>query len=671
MNKHRRWPWITCIVLASLPVVWMMLKMNGAFISDTDYFWHIELGKNIVETQTISTQNNLSWVGEERGLPFINHSWMSDILLYVLSSIRGYMFGAYLYGVLTMFTLSYCVYALWRECLPANQQGRFCPSVADLLVLTITTWALYETRGNPRPQQLSLIFFVIAWWLLKKDKDRKQGNMAARGLIVLATAWANFHGGTLPILFALTGLQLVAEIYPSFVTGNVKHEKKGCARRIAAILVGEILAGCINPYGITLYTQLYRVSSTCAAINVTEWQPANMNNAAWVFVSFAALLAYTLLSLRKIMLTEILPACAFAGMTLLHVRAYPWYAVSLAIFALEHRQEIQETVARLPWAIVKRQSQKLGNVFVALSVGAVVVMGSSLSINILTSSYYREFSDELTKVISSISPERMYTSYNSGGMAIQAGFQSFVDSRADAFTPEILADSTVLSSGNTSNETKINEILSNYEFDALLLAKYDSMTIISYFDQREDWTCVYSDNWYALYVPTTGAAQLAAEYMSLNEKTGADNSAFIPVYIDTDLPVEYVAPQTVLNLMESNSQALVFFTDASNNSCREWIAPLIEWTEEQGYEKLYVCNIEQYRMKYGYDQSGNLVVTQNRKVGYDELIAQLDGILPQYEVESPDGEKMILDAKTIEPPLVLTINKSGDFSAVNIVEDRT
>ena len=157
MNEHRRWPWITCIVLASLPVVWMMLKMNGAFISDTDYFWHIELGKNIVETQTISTQNNLSWIGEERGLPFINHSWMSDILLYALSSIRGYMFGAYLYGVLTMFALSYCVYALWRECLPANQQGHFCPSVADLLVLTITTWALYETRGNPRPQQLSLI----------------------------------------------------------------------------------------------------------------------------------------------------------------------------------------------------------------------------------------------------------------------------------------------------------------------------------------------------------------------------------------------------------------------------------------------------------------------------------------------------------------------------------
>lgn len=61
---------------------------------------------------------------------------------------------------------------------------------------------------------------------VEKDKDRKQGNMAAIGLIVLATAWANFHGGTLPILFALTGLQLVAEIFPSFVTGNVKHEKK-------------------------------------------------------------------------------------------------------------------------------------------------------------------------------------------------------------------------------------------------------------------------------------------------------------------------------------------------------------------------------------------------------------------------------------------------------------
>ena len=109
----------------------------------------------------------------------------------------------------------------------------------------------------------------------------------------------------------------------------------------------------------------------------------------------------------------------------------------------------------------------------------------------------------------------------------------------------------------------------------------------------------------------------------------------------------------------------MFFTDACNNTCRDLIATLIEWTEEQGYEKLCVCDIEQYRMKYGYNQSGDLVVTQNRKVGYDELIAKLNSILPQYEVERSDGEKLTLDVKTSEPPFVLCIQETGNVLPVN------
>lgn len=88
--------------------------MQVAFISDTDYYWHAALGKNILETHHVTDVDQLSWIAEEQGLKYINHSWLSDILLYWLSTIGSTkMVGAVLYGITTMFLLGITIYSLW------------------------------------------------------------------------------------------------------------------------------------------------------------------------------------------------------------------------------------------------------------------------------------------------------------------------------------------------------------------------------------------------------------------------------------------------------------------------------------------------------------------------------------------------------------------------------
>lgn len=657
--------------LSILSAAAMLLGKQNAFITDTDYFWHIELGKNILETGRITGQNTLSWIAEEQGLPFINHSWASDILLYLLSKASGVMAGACIYSAATMLLLGICLYALWAECLPLDGTG-FHPTASDWVLLGLVCWAVYRTRGNPRPQQISLIFFVAAYRLLKLTWQNKAGR--ARWLLpVLAVIWANFHGGTLPILFALTGLYGVLGLLPPFSAGKISHQKSGDAKQLAVLLAAEAAAGCINPYGPVLYTQLYRVSVNCASLHVTEWQPASMGNAPWVIVSFAVFAVALVVLPQTFTLEAVLPVCMFAGMTMLHFRAYAWYAVVLAVFLLEHRDVMRNTFPRLAGERPNcRRIPRLKRVRAEAVLMLAGVCGAGVcavvSGKIIRQGYYRIFSDELTTVIQTAAPERMFTSYNSGGMAIHAGFPSFVDSRADAFTPEILLDSSIISGNATAaNEDKVNDVLDTYKFDALLLARYDNRMMIAYFAQREDWTCIYSDTWYALFVPTTGAAKFAAEYMNLNGKTDENGLPYTTVYLDMSLPVEYVAPGDVAALIHGNGEAVVFFADARDNSSRTAAAEVQTWAKQNGYEKLYVCNIKPYRMEYGYDDAGELVVTQNRSVGYDELLAELEGILPYYRVEG-DGENrktVTLDVKTVEPPLVVWMD-GGKVGALDL-----
>lgn len=649
--------------LALIPVIFMLLKMQSSFINDTDLFWHIELGKNILHTKSITHTDSLSWIAEEQNLPFINHSWASDILLYLFSKIHGYMLGAYLYGVITMLTLGICLYVFWANQFPVDEWARFRPSITDGAALVLISWAIYETRGNPRPQQISLIFFVIAYYLLEKTwKTQYQKSFFL--LPALAVIWANFHGGTLPLLFVLTGMYLVLSLIPSY-NGKIVHAKQGNPKQLACILVLEIAAGCINPYGPFLYWQLYRVSDTCSVINVSEWQPANINNAAWVFVSLAAFIAILIFSSWKFSLSQIMPVFLFAGITMVHVRAYPWYAISLAIFVMEHAKPMRIICHDI---IRKRHNHSdytskqhtfLKGILLSLY-GIGVFAGVWASAFIINQKYYREFSAELISTIQTISPQRMYTSYNSGGMAIAAGFQSFVDSRADAFTKEILSDASVLSGGASGIDIdRINGVLDKYQFDALLLARYDSSMILSYIEQQEDWTCVYSDVVYSLFVPTSDTAKFAAEYMTLNGQYNENKEAYTQAYPNLAVSIQYVTPSDIVSLIQNKTDSIVFFADAKDNESREVAGTIQNWAQKNGYSSVYVCNIKQYRMEYGYDNSGVLQITQNRSVGYDELLSELDPLLPYYEVQGNgiNLQNTTLNVKTIPTPFVICIHR--------------
>ena len=660
--KYRIKKGLVTLCLAIVPIAIMLWKMQVAFISDTDYYWHAALGKNILETHHVTDVDQLSWIAEEQGLKYINHSWLSDILLYWLSTIGSTkMVGAVLYGITTMFLLGITIYSLWGYKLPITDDGQFKPKFADWIVIAVVTACIYETRGNPRPQQISLILFAISYRIFQitwNQPHRKLGWL----LPIISIAWANLHGGTLPMLLGLNVMYLALSLIPSFAIGKVLHKKKGNAAIYMALLVANMVAGCINPYGVRMYSQFFRVDSGSSLLSVTEWQASSMENAPHLFTFIAIVVSLLVFTSWKVSLEQFLPLVGLTGMTLLHIRTITWLCIVFAAFILNNECSMQTSIRTIskkinPPIVLRRIANKLYPAILPICTIAAFLIIGVVTPNIAQTTFYREFSDELIKTLETIAPKRMYTGYNVGGMAIDAGYQSFVDSRADLFTEEILTDFTVMSGTRlNSNATAINEVLDKYNFDAILLAKYDRGLAVSYFDEREDWTLLYTDGYYSLYVPTTGANQFAAEYMRLNGQTDSEtNEVYTPVYLTPTCDIEYVAPSDILKKIDEGSDGIFFFTDASNNKCRETADAVLNWVESNEIDTLCVCNIEDYRMRYGLDEDGNVVITQNRATWYDELIAELNKILPTYIIENGD-EDITLDVKTIEPPMLIQIS---------------
>lgn len=647
------------LALSAVPVASLLYVLGGEYYSDTDYYWHIALGHRILQTGTVGGVDMLSWAAQQQGLEYVNHSWLADILLAWLSGLgQTEILGAVLYLTGTLAALSVLVFALWGGGLSAPR--RLGHRLADGAVILAVWYCLRMTWGNPRPQQLALVLFALALRLLQKAW---QGGKSGWALPVLAVLWANVHGGSICLLLGLTALYGLLALLPPFRVGQLCHRRGAPARNWALLLVLEGLAGCLNPYGPGLYAQFFHVDANSALLGVIEWQPANWSSAPAFFVALALLVLAWLLARHPVPLAEALPLAATAALALLHVRGVAWFVVCLAVFLLRHVGGVRTAFVRLADAAQRKRPAPglLRRVLLAASRAALPVLAAGslagcawLAPRAVNVQFYRVFSPELVQTLQALVPQRLYTGYNTGGMAIQAGFQSFVDSRAELFTGDMLQDFMVMSGTRPqSSGENINAVLDKYSFDALLFAKYDRGLMISYFDERDDWVLVYDDARYSLFVPADDGNIFAAEYMRLNGQTNPKTGEpYTPLYLDGDTPVEYVAPSDILERIQGGQRGAVLFTDPQNDLCRAAVPDVLAWVQQNDLPGLLVCNIENYRMRYAVDTNGEVVIAQNRTVGYDELLVLMDPILPFYELDR-GGETVTLDVKTVEPPMLV------------------
>jgi len=187
--------------------------------------------------------------------------------------------------------------------------------------------------GDLRPENISLIFFIVLWSRLEawRLRGRDPGRRHLLWLGFLFAAWANMHAGF------LCGLLLIA-VYAA-VQGVTRRAWK------PALLLGVCaLAAVLNPYGLKVYSVAFRHGADLGRLGayIREWQPPSpLDVWQWPFwaaliVSLGAVLARRLKH-KDAPWEHVAALGVFAALALLQVRAAVYFmcvAVPAAAAAL-------------------------------------------------------------------------------------------------------------------------------------------------------------------------------------------------------------------------------------------------------------------------------------------------------------------------------------------------
>lgn len=476
------------LIVASVMVV--LIIRCQSMLGDSDFFWHITLGRDILMNGKIPVEDTYSWLSSEYGLVETAHSWLSSICLYLstvpFSGVDVY--GAVLFAVVTYTLFQGTVYCLFIR----RINGEVQKSIATI----ISIFAGFFLYGNARPQNIGYILFVIAMHLLIKIYE--SGSVKDMLLMPLVSVcWANFHGGSLPMLFAFNSLFLVLTLVPDFEAGKV-YLKCENRKRVRKTLIGalglNVLAGLLNPYGVSLFTYFFVTNNAVTKKYVAEWQCGGILSLSSIF-SLLCFGYLFMIAKNKYPLYKLMPLVITFLLSGVHVRIGCYSYIFVIILMCEELSQVKteggKGISLVPTAIITA----------VIAVSAVATMsGAAGDLEVRNSNL---ISNGLKSYLSENKFSRMYNVYDAGGFLVYEGYQSFVDSRADLFTDQILEDSFAIEYLKYSDAAQVRDVFRTYRFDSLLIMKCDGVKpLMCYLSLQDDWEIGYEDEEWLVYIPS-------------------------------------------------------------------------------------------------------------------------------------------------------------------------
>jgi hypothetical protein len=285
------------------------MAMRG--VADPDVWWHLRTGQLILDNHRVFHTDPYSFT--RFGQPWVNHEWLSDVLMYSLYRAAGWA------GLIVAFgaVIAASFLLVFLRC-----AGR--PYVAAL----ITLWgaAASAPAWGVRPQMLSLLLASIFLLLLERSDQQPR---LLWWTVPLLLVWVNLHAGfamgiALLALFLVGGLLDVA-------SGFEQWPKAAPRLRTRAFVVLACLAVVpLNPNGLRMYWYpLNTLRSRAMQDYIHEWFSPNFHDAKHLPVLFLLLatLAALAFSPRRVRPRELLLLWVVTFATLLSVRHIPIYVL--------------------------------------------------------------------------------------------------------------------------------------------------------------------------------------------------------------------------------------------------------------------------------------------------------------------------------------------------------
>jgi hypothetical protein len=230
-----------------------LFTMAARNISDPDVWWHLRTGQLILQNHSLFHTDPYSFT--RFGQPWINHEWLSEVLLFGIYRLSG--FG----GLIVTFAI---VIATTLLLVFVRSPGR--PYVAALLIL----WGAVASAPSwgVRPQMFSLLLGSIFLLLLETSEDRPGLLWWTAPLMLL---WVNLHAGY-PIGLAFIALFLVGETLERWASPEPWQIFLPRLKRLAGAFILCLALVAVNPNGVRIYWYPFETLRSAAMHRfIHEW----------------------------------------------------------------------------------------------------------------------------------------------------------------------------------------------------------------------------------------------------------------------------------------------------------------------------------------------------------------------------------------------------------------
>ncbi len=332
---------------------------------DTDVWWHLRGGEYILSHGEVPRADPFSHT--RLGQPWIDHSWLSQVLLYLIYSALGDT-GLALYTAVLAVAAMFPVYALCR----GDRYVRLFT-----LVLTASAAAIF---WSPRPQMLSFLLGAVVLYLLHRYRERGRVNLFQ--IPILMALWANLHGGFTIGFILMVGV-VAGEVAEHIWGTGVERMPGREVARLGLVLLISAMAVMLNPYGPTIYTYPLKVAGMeVLRERIEEWASPDFHRAN--VLPFAAMLLGQMvvlgLSRRRAAWTDLILTSGTALMALSAARNISLYAIVAAPVLSEHVSGLLDELGwRLPERLPSRSQALLNAVLIlAVAMGVAAYSYSAL-----------------------------------------------------------------------------------------------------------------------------------------------------------------------------------------------------------------------------------------------------------------------------------------------------
>jgi len=516
--------WLDVRRLTMLILFIAVFAMAARTPTDTDTWWHLQAGRVTLESGRILQTDLFSHT--RQGQPWVNHSWLSQVILYSLFHSFRY-FGLGLFQALVVTVTFVFVYA--------QMEGDVFTR-AFIVVLAATASAVIWVA---RPQLLSFLLTAVLCYLLYLYKWRGLNRLWL--IPPLFVLWVNLHAGYALGFIVLAGF-VVGEVFDRLL-GSLDRETMGQGRsgaegrkgggallpacypvpllswRRIGIVVGvaflSALLLVVNPNTTRMWTYyLDTVSIGVLQDFIQEWgspdfHPLYTQPFIWLLL---ATLAAVGLSGRRVDGSDLALVAGFAYASLLAGRNIGPFALVTAPVLSRHIRPIVErwlrAVRALGWLGPPRRAGRTSSFGLALVnwlLLALVLVAAGVKVALPLRASFNVENERRTLPMDAVEWIRehrpagpMFNSYNWGGYIIWQlwpDYLVFVDGRTDLYGDELLTQYLQVHFARPG----FQEVLDEYDVN-FVLTEAGGFTDNFLALDGGAWTLAYSDDVAVIYV---------------------------------------------------------------------------------------------------------------------------------------------------------------------------